>query len=113
MKLSRQRPRSKWSVEAKCAGDVRFLSPNKTSEDIKVCKSVCNSCPVEEECKNYAIVHEEHLIYGGMDAGERSRIRYRERAALTRKAAVEGWLEDLSIIMGNPRAFILRGLNLD
>lgn len=42
----------------------------------KKCRSICEQCPVIEECGRYAIENnEQHGIWGGMTAHERVNIR--------------------------------------
>lgn len=38
-------------------------------------KSLCNDCPIREECLEYGILYEGHGIFGGMAARDRQAIR--------------------------------------
>lgn len=61
-------------------------------------KEICDSCPVKQECSNYAVVHEEYGIWGGETASER---RKRRKAVLTNlavDAVSNGWLENHHLI---------------
>ncbi len=44
--------------------------------------AICERCPVEEVCLDYAIVtNQKHGVWGGKTRSQRLKIRYRERDA--------------------------------
>lgn len=47
-------------------------------EVVKLATDICNGCPVEAECLEWAIENESHGIWGGKTSTERNKIR-RER----------------------------------
>lgn len=44
-------------------------------------KQWCQTCPVIAECLAYAMKHEDHGLWGGMAARERSEVKRRSKAA--------------------------------
>lgn len=69
-----------WQVRAACRGPNQaiFFPPSqmerrseKRSRERRA-KEICSSCPVQLECRNYAItIREQHGIWGGLTEGER------------------------------------------
>lgn len=46
--------------------------------EISIAKSICNRCPVKNECANYAIMAEEpYGVWGGLTPTERNTLRRR------------------------------------
>jgi WhiB family redox-sensing transcriptional regulator len=72
-----------WRKQAACRGlDPELFFPKRgASNDVAV--AVCASCPVRDECLEYALNHTyEHGIWGGASERERRRIlRARRRVA--------------------------------
>lgn len=72
---------SSWHAEAACQGKPqRWWFPNSRDAagalNKERAKEVCGSCPVREECLQFAITtHQEHGIWGGFDPDERKRQR--------------------------------------
>ena len=50
---------------------------NAQSEEVKIAKSVCNSCIHKIECQQWGLHHEYHGIWGGLSDAERRPIRRR------------------------------------
>lgn len=72
-----------WRQDAAC----RDLDPNlffpSTDEQAVPAKAVCESCPVREECLEYAIVtRQDDGVWGGLDETERKRLRRRRQQAV-------------------------------
>jgi len=73
-----------WQTRAACRGEklASFFSPPFQSErrEIKIrrerlAKSICSSCPVRQECLEYALsIPEPHGIWGGLNETERRRL---------------------------------------
>ena len=69
-----------WQIRAACRGPNQaiFFPPSqmerrseKRSRERRA-KEICGSCPVQLECRNYAIaIREQHGIWGGLTEGER------------------------------------------
>jgi len=74
-----------WKAEAACKDlDVDIFFPVSESDSARA-KVVCATCPVRQECLDYAIVtRQEDGVWGGLTESERRRER-RRRA--TRRAA--------------------------
>lgn len=61
-----------WSKEAKCRGnidDTKFFGPSHATNTNG--KKFCTGCPVENQCRTYAIVHNLEGIWGGTTLKER------------------------------------------
>lgn len=58
---------------------------------VAAAKALCQRCPVLDVCRNWALAHEDHCVYGGMTGAERIKLRgSRLRATITeRMEAVE------------------------
>lgn len=65
-----------WQDEGLCAQvgpEMFFLDVGQSS---KSAKEMCRSCPVLEQCREYAIVHDERFgIWGAMSERERKKER--------------------------------------
>lgn len=72
------RSKPSWMGHAECRGhdvDLWFPRPGQTALEAV---AVCNRCPVQPECLEWAIVNvEDHGIWGGMS--ERQRVLLRRR----------------------------------
>lgn len=69
-----------WQHRAACRGPNQaiFFPPSQLErrsdkrQRERRAKEICHSCPVELECRNYAIeIREQHGIWGGLTEGER------------------------------------------
>lgn len=38
-------------------------------------KTVCRACPIKLQCLDWALQHEDHLVWGGMTPDERGALR--------------------------------------
>ena len=76
-------PVQEWVADAPCVQtDPDAFYPEK-SQPNRAAKSVCGSCPVREECLEYALDNgERHGVWGGLSE--------RERWALQRQRRVSG-----------------------
>lgn len=68
--------REDWMHQAACADtDPDMWFPHR-GEQIKPLIAICATCPVRQDCLEYAIEHgEHHGIWGGTSERERRRIR--------------------------------------
>ncbi len=63
-----------WELDAKCNGANWY---SFTSDDIvtqRKQRTACIGCPVRVQCRLYAVVHEEHGVWGGTTTSERANI---------------------------------------
>ena len=76
-----------WMLDALCAQtDPDAFFPEK-GESARQAKSVCWTCPVRIECRDYAVARNERFgVWGGLSEQER-RPLVRERRAEERRAA--------------------------
>jgi hypothetical protein len=63
-----------WFPE-RAAGDGSMAAVNCNSDEVKIAKSVCNSCIHKAECRQWGLEHEYHGIWGGLTDKERRPIR--------------------------------------
>jgi len=66
---------------------------HNTKKNVDAFKSICESCPVLNECREWGIVHESYANYGGMTRKERQTFRKSSQfLPMLYRAATEGWL---------------------
>jgi WhiB family redox-sensing transcriptional regulator len=77
-----------WRQQAACNGlDTNMFFPASDS-DAGAAKAVCATCPVRDQCLEWAIAtRQEEGVWGGMTDTERRRLRRRRRDAARRAAA--------------------------
>jgi WhiB family transcriptional regulator, redox-sensing transcriptional regulator len=79
-----------WRDQAACASYSAevFFPPSDVPEAARTAKSICATCPVQEECLSFALeTAQSDGVWGGMDASERRRYRRRIRDRARRKAS--------------------------
>lgn len=78
--MSVQQVETLWQHRAACRGPNHgiFFPPSQMERRSekrmreKRAKEICASCPVLQDCRNYAItIREQHGIWGGLTEGER------------------------------------------
>jgi WhiB family redox-sensing transcriptional regulator len=71
-----------WQALAACAGvDPELFFPAR-GEPTGTAKAICATCPVREQCAEYALARSEKFgIWGGLSERERRRERHRRRRA--------------------------------
>lgn len=76
------RTRESWRQDAACrdlAPDIFFPA---TDDEAGVAKAVCATCPVRDDCLEYAVAtRQDDGVWGGLDESERKRLRRRRREA--------------------------------
>jgi WhiB family redox-sensing transcriptional regulator len=79
-----------WREQSACASysaDV-FFPPSDVPGAARTAKTICATCPVQEECLSFALdTGQSDGVWGGMDAAERRRYRRRVRDRARRKAS--------------------------
>lgn len=81
-----------WQRRSACKGIDPIVFYPATDEEAADAKAVCEVCPVQTECLEYAIACREHEgVWGGHTERERQRIirRRRRLRAMERRAAEE------------------------
>ena len=80
-----------WRTDAACSGvdsDIFFPVSEEDPEATAQAKAICAECPVREACLQYALATNQSAgVWGGLDAGERRRMRRRIRDRERRKAS--------------------------
>ncbi len=83
-------PDADWREAAACSGvDSDTFFPASEEESAAVAaKKICTECPVAEACLQYALATNQAAgVWGGLDSGERRRMRRRMRDRERRKAS--------------------------
>lgn len=83
-------PDETWRVEAACSGvsSDLFFPVGEDSVASAAAKEICAECPVREACLQYSLAtNQTEGVWGGLDAGERRRMRRRLRDRARRKAS--------------------------
>ncbi|GAC1375553.1 MAG: WhiB family transcriptional regulator [Acidimicrobiales bacterium] len=77
-----------WRQRSACTGlDTEIFFPASEAE-AGPAKSVCATCPVRDECLEWAIqTRQEDGVWGGLTDTERRRLRRRRRDAARRSSA--------------------------
>jgi WhiB family redox-sensing transcriptional regulator len=79
-----------WYEEAACASYPAelFFPPSDAPSAANAAKAICQGCPVREECLSFALeTAQAEGVWGGMNAGERRRLRRRLRDRERRRAS--------------------------
>lgn len=73
---------SDWRAQAACRNsDVEIFFPS-SDEAAGAAKAVCATCPVREECLEWALAtRQQEGVWGGATEAERRRLRRRRQAA--------------------------------
>ena len=79
-----------WYEEAACASYPAevFFPPSDVPSAASAAKAICGGCPVREECFSFSLeTAQAEGVWGGLDAGERRRLRRRIRDRKRRRAS--------------------------
>ena len=84
-------PDVSWREQAACSGvdsDIFFPASEDDEQATGQAKAICQECPVREACLQYALATNQSAgVWGGLDAGDRRRMRRRIRDRERRKAS--------------------------
>ena len=83
-------PDAGWRESAACSGvdSDTFFPASEEESATKAAKRICSECPVRDTCLQYALsTNQTSGVWGGLDAGERRRMRRRLRDRERRKAS--------------------------
>jgi len=78
-----------WHEDAACVSyPAEVFFPSDEPGASRAAKAICAGCPVREECYAFALeTGQSEGVWGGMDAGERRRMRRRARDRERRRAS--------------------------
>lgn len=73
-----------WSERARCRGvDPSIFFPDQKGRDgANEAKALCRECSVRRQCLEYALLHGDRGIWGGMTEKERRAIRRSRRSGM-------------------------------
>jgi WhiB family redox-sensing transcriptional regulator len=83
-------PDADWRKSAACSGveSDTFFPASEEETAANSARAICAECPVQEACLQYALsTNQTAGVWGGLDAGERRRMRRRLRDRERRKAS--------------------------
>lgn len=86
MVISQRASAENWRAQAACNDSPDLFFPIGTTgpavQQVQAAKSVCQHCPVRDDCLEWALTHDvDHGVWGGLEAAE-----LRERRAERRNA---------------------------
>ncbi len=71
-----------WMAKGRCADEPPALFFPGDGAGVEVARRICASCPVQQECLEYALRNRiDHGVWGGCSERERRRILKRRRLA--------------------------------
>ena len=71
---------TEWMVDGKCADVPPSVFFPSDGVGVEIARQICQTCPVKEQCLEYAIHHHiDHGVWGGASERERRRIARRRR----------------------------------
>ena len=84
-------PDVNWRADAACSGvdsDIFFPVVEDEPRAVSQAKEICAECPAREACLQYALATNQTAgVWGGLDAGDRRRLRRRIRDRERRQAS--------------------------
>lgn len=69
----------RWMLRAVCTEHDPTAFFDVTISDVPKLRTICDSCPVVNLCRPYAIIHEEYGFWGGLTEIERKQIRNQDQ----------------------------------
>lgn len=74
---------AEWMRNAACKGrngDGKFFPAQGENRKWEAAKAICDRCPVQAECLDYAFRHGQHFgVWGGLSERERKKLKKRRR----------------------------------
>jgi len=64
-----------WRENAACIGRGDLFFADHVRSVVKKAKQLCGSCPVKQECLEYALRNNDDGVWGGMTANERRKVK--------------------------------------
>ena len=69
-----------WMAQGSCNGIPTNVFYDETIEGVRFAKSICETCPVQKKCLDYAVSHAvEEGVWGGKSGNELRSIRMQAR----------------------------------
>jgi len=94
--------RSEWSPFANCKGYQNPEDFHTKGRDASIAKLVCKHCPVRIDCLEYAVVHKERGIWGGLTERERRKLPSMVVEVLVIQYREGGYLEERPELDSHP-----------
>ena len=65
-----------WRTHARCKGQpVEWFYPEPNTNIGARARAICATCPVQQPCLNWAVIHENYGIHAGTSPRQRERLR--------------------------------------
>lgn len=69
------RPKRDWEILALCRTHTNPDDFDSTGPQAIIAQLICAQCPVRVDCLEYALVHGEHGIWGGLTERQRNKMK--------------------------------------
>jgi WhiB family redox-sensing transcriptional regulator len=80
---------TEWMSRGNCAHETPSLFFPSDGVGVEIARRICEGCPVQEPCLEYALEHRiDHGVWGGCSERERRRILRRRRLAAASSRAL-------------------------
>ncbi|ALY09330.1 transcriptional regulator WhiB-like [Arthrobacter phage Jasmine] len=86
---TRDRRRVDWTPESKCLEYPRLFTGDESKGRMDIARPICKSCPVFDECLNYAIVNDMYGIWAGTTTNQRKDLPERVKQRAFRRTSPE------------------------
>lgn len=97
--------------------DIFFMDdkdePNYNAVKTEIARSICNQCPIQKHCLEFAIKEEMEGVWGGTTTKERNAVIYRQRTGYTPKPRAPKTIKAINAIANANRARTLDAANRD
>ena len=83
-----------WTQHASCKGSTALFYPERgDNATVRKAKLICTTCPIQQQCLEYALYHNEHIgIWGGYTDRERQRIKRQRIYNAEPHGTYAGWM---------------------
>ena len=68
--------KNEWMDQAACLGeDLNMFFPDTPNNHARAAKAICETCPVVDECLQWALDNNEQGVWGGLTDNQRKNLR--------------------------------------
>ena len=101
-----------WTGEEACLAveDLDFFF-SEFALDIALAKDICAECPMIAACRDYAMKHENHGVWGGLSADDRFKLRGNREAYETHEIAQ--LIKEKDFILHHPADLVAETYEVD
>jgi hypothetical protein len=103
--------RPEFFAQAECSPETADLFFAEEPCEIAEAKAICGSCPIQQQCLEWAVLHEDDGIYGGTTPQERELIR--NGSPVIDLDSVRRMQADRAIIMTKPVKVVAESFSVE